>query len=159
MLAEVLHSPMCPPSLLVEGAGTREATVVEVTCNLVISAISPVITSLEVFVGTQMHSFIHNCKPVVQGFFMRAAFSRPHCSVIQKSSHLWDPRDHHRNIMEKCPLQVDHSSGQLITGMCEWLFLNSKGVPALRQHQSGHAKVHAWKVKVIKKAIWSHSLG
>lgn len=55
MLAEVLHSTVCPPSLPVEGARRREATVVEATCDLVISAISSVIISLEVSVRTEMH--------------------------------------------------------------------------------------------------------
>lgn len=64
-------------------------------------------------VPTQMHNFTRNCKPTVWGFSMRAASSCLHCSVIQKSSHLWHPSGQHRTVVEKCHLQVDHHPGQL----------------------------------------------
>lgn len=128
---------------------------VKVTYDLEISAISTVTITCGLHghppVPTQMHKFTCNCKPAVQGFSLRAASCHPHCSVTLKSNHPWDPSGHHREVMEKCHLQADCHPGQLITAGCQWLFLNSRGLPTLHRHHRGQVDVHTWKVKAIKK--------
>lgn len=162
VLVKVLRSPRASFSLLREQAEGRQA------CGSKLPAICKSLqfplwqyclglqwVSLSANTNEQMHNFVCNCKLVVWGFSTWAAFSCLRWSVVQKSSHLWQPRGHPREVMEKCHLQVERHPGQLIRDMHEWSFLNSRGLPTLHRHHWGQVDVHTWKVKAVKEAILS----
>ena len=165
---KILALPWVPSFSAWWGSRKKEGKlVVEVTCDLEISAICSMTIVLGTSMGVplcqhkcrnaKMHNFMCNCKPVVWGFSLRPDSSHPHFSVIQKSSHLWDPSSHHRKAteveeVEKCHLQVEHHQAQWITDVCEWLFLHSRGVPTLHRHPRSQVDVDTWKVKAIKKS-------
>lgn len=121
VLVKVLRSPRASFSLLREQAEGRQA------CGSKLPAICKSLqfplwqyclglqwVSLSANTNEQMHNFVCNCKLVVWGFSTWAAFSCLRWSVVQKSSHLWQPRGHPREVMEKCHLQVERHPGQLI---------------------------------------------